>query len=157
MGRHRNFFNELTNHFPELEEIFTAVSFESAIDAGIITVEKQNYSRLWLIRSTDKCMDLGYEYHKTLRELNHQYTQTTTQEEKESIFGKMKEHIGNNGDNRILFWEETHYMYYSYCSVEKLQSMLKEIDGKDNVHNLYVFKKVGRYSIAISKPWWYEE
>ena len=157
MGRHRNFFNELTNHFPELKDIFTAVSFESAIDAGIITVEKQKDSRLWLIRSTDKCMDLGYEYHKTLRELNHQYTQTTTQEEKEAIFGKMKEHIRNYGDNRILFWEETRYMYYSYCSVEKLQSMLKEIDGKDNVYNWYVFKKVGRYSIAISKPWWYEE
>lgn len=156
MGRHRNFFNELISHFPELEDSFTAVSFESAIDAGIITVEKQNDSRLWLIRSTDKCMDLGYEYHKTLRELFHQFTQTTTQEE-ENIFEKMKEYIRNDVDIRILFWKETRYMYYSYCSVEKLQSMLKEIDGKDNVYNWYVFKKVGRYSIAIKKPWWYEE
>ena len=156
MGRHRNFFNELINHFPELEDSFTAVSFESAIDAGIITVEKQNDSRLWLIRSTDKCMDRGYEYYKTFRELDHQFTIATTPEE-EIIFEKMKEHIRNNGDNRILFWEKTRYMYYSYCSVEKLRSMLKEIDGKDNVYSWYVFKKVGRYSIAISKPWWYEE
>ena len=154
MGRHRNFFNELINHFPEL--FFTAVSFESAIDAGIIIVEKQNGSRLWLIRSTDKCMDRDYEYYKTLRELDLQSKKATTPEE-EIFFEKMKEYIRNNVDNRILFWKETRYMYYSYCSVEKLQSMLKEIDGKDNVYNWYVFKKVGRYSIAISKPWWYEE
>ncbi len=150
MGRHRNFFNELINHFPEL--FFTAVSFESAIDAGIITVEKQNDSRLWLIRSTDKCMDRDYEYYKTLRELDLQSKKVTTSEE-EIFFEKMKEYIRNNVDNRILFWKETRYMYYSYCSVEKLQSMLKEIDGKDNVGNWYVFKN----SIAISKPWWYEE
>ena len=154
MGRHRNYFNELINHFPEL--FFTAVSFESAIDAGIITVEKQNDSRLCLIRSTDKCMDCDYEYYKTLRELDLQSKKVTTKEE-EILFEKMKEYIRNNVDNRILFWKETRYMYYSYCSVEKLQSMLKEIDGKDNVCNWYVFKKVGRYSIAISKPWWYEE
>ena len=75
----------------------------------------------------------------------------------DEFFEKMKEYIRNDVDNRILFWKETRYMYYSYCSVEKLQSMLKEIDDKENVYNWYVFKKVGRYSIAISKPWWYEE
>lgn len=90
------------------------------------------------------------------RELEHQSTKATTPEE-ENIFEKMKEYIRNDVDNRILFWKETRYMYYSYCSVEKLQNMLKEIDDKDNVYNWYVFKKVGRYSIAISKPWWYEE
>ena len=156
MGRHRNFFNELISHFPELEDSFTAVSFESAIDAGIIIVEKQNGSRLWLIRSTDECMDRGYEYYKRFRELEHESTKATMPE-KENIFEKMKEYIRNDVDNRILFWKETRYMYYSYCSVEKLQSMLKEIDDKENVYNWYVFKKVGRYSIAISKPWWYEE
>jgi hypothetical protein len=101
-------------------------------------------------------MDRSYEYHKVLRELDNQYKHAATSEEKDEIFERMKEHIGH-GDSRILFWGETQYMYYSYCSVEKLQSMLKEIDGKDNVYNWYVFKKVGRYSIAISKPWWYEE
>ena len=111
MGRHRNFFNELINHFPEL--FFTAVSFESAIDAGIIIVEKQNGSRLWLIRSTDECMDRGYEYYKRFRELEHQSTKATIPE-KENIFEKMKEYIRNDVDNRILFWKETRYMYYSY-------------------------------------------
>lgn len=156
MGRHSNFFNELITRFPDLDDRFSAAFFESAIDAGIITVEKQNDSRLWLIRSTDKCMDRSYEYQKVLRELYNQYEQATNPEEKDEIFEKMKEHIGNS-DDRVDFWEETKYMYYSYCSVEKLRSMMKEKDGEDHARYWYVFKKVGRYSIAISKPWWYEE
>ena len=156
MGRHSTFFNELTTRFPDLDDRFSAAFFESAIDAGIITVEKQNDSRLWMIRSTDKCMDRSYEYHKALRELDNQYKQAATSEEKDEIFERMKEHIGN-GDSRILFWGETQYMYYSYCSVEKLQGMLIEKDGEDYARNWYVFKKVGRYSIAVSKPWWYVE
>jgi L-rhamnose mutarotase len=156
MEKYSEFFKELNKYYN------TQTNFVQAMKEGLLTISELTDKKGELCRlvKTEKCIDLSYEYHKKIRELERKYENAKDEKEKEKIFKEIEKLIYDNGIYLwAIFLDNLSSIHFSLIC--KTNKKLKEIITKEYtekfVTEYLIFKKVGKYIMAINKPWWYEK
>lgn len=152
MSEYIDFFKEL-NGFNKL--MFDVDLCERAIENGLIKIRKTNNGLSHII-STDLLGDVLNDNRLTLKSMRQEYQNAQDENEKKKKLDELRFFM--NGDKCELTdtAENISGLYFGNCGTRKLKNMIIEEFNDDFAGTLYVYKKIGNYSVALLKPWWME-
>lgn len=152
MNKYIDFFKEL-NGFNDF--MFDVDLCKRAMYNGLIKIHNAT-NGLSHIVSTDLLGDVLNDNRLTLKSMSQEYQNAQDENEKKKKFNELTFFM--NGDKCELAdtAENLSGLYFGNCGTRKLKNMIVEEFNDDFVGSLYVYKKIGNYSIALEKPWWME-
>jgi len=152
MNEYIDFFKEL-NGFNNL--MFDVNLCERAMDNGLIKINDTT-NGLSCIVSTDLLGDVLNDNRLTLKSIRQEYKNIQDENEKKKKLDELTLFMNCDKCELAETAENLSGLYFGNCGTRKLKNMIVENFNDDFVGSLYVYKKIGNYSIALLKPWWME-